>query len=299
MTPRTDISGFEHRQIKCGDITLHVAQIGQIRQDQGRPVIFLHGFPENWRAFAPIMSAMSDQFLCIAPDQRGYGLSDRPLKTADYQIDVLADDIANLVKTIGAGRVDIVAHDWGGLVAWHFAMRHSALLDRLVVFNAPHPFCLQEALNRDPAQRLASSYAAQFSLPRSHEAFLAKTQDELWEAFFGRDERNGWISHDGKTAILSAWQQIGAWEAMLNWYRASGFDFSGAQPKTRTRPSQIKAPTFLIWGADDPLFAKSVLDGHHDTCSDFKLEMVIGGGHSVFREEPERFATAVRNFLTR
>jgi epoxide hydrolase 4 len=284
---------FRFQHVMCGKVRLHFAEIGS-----GPPIIFLHGFPEPWRAFAPMMTALAPKFECIAPDQRGYGKSDRPLDSDAYAIDQLADDIALLIKKMGLKRAHIVAHDWGGLVAWHFAGRHPKLLGRLVVFNAPHPYCLQAALDSDPDQRLASSYAYQFSQPKSHEALNARGPDALWSAFFGADETAGWMSPTDKAAILENWAQPDAWLTMLNWYRAADFDYSVGAKANRPKPSIIAAPTLLIWGQKDPLFAPSALIGHCDFIADFRLEMIKEGGHSVFRQFPDQCAALVGDFLS-
>jgi epoxide hydrolase 4 len=284
---------FQFKHISCGNITLHVAEIGS-----GSPVIFLHGFPEHWRAFGPMMEQLAPEFTCIAPDQRGFGKSDRPLDVDAYTMDVLADDIAHLIKAIGLKRAHIVAHDWGGLIGWHFAGRHPNLLDRLVVFNAPHPYCLQVALDGDPAQRLASGYAQQFSQPRSHDDLNARGADALWKSFFGDDELAGWLSQTEKAAILENWRQKDAWCTMLNWYRAAGFDYDGCAQAKRLAPIVIEAPTLLVWGQQDPLFARSVLSGHAGFVTNFRLELMTDGGHSVFRQYREQCSRLVRDFLS-
>jgi epoxide hydrolase 4 len=288
------MSKFQSKHVKANGIGLHVAQIGS-----GPPIIFLHGFPEHWRAFAPMMEKLADAFLCIAPDQRGNNLSNRPKGSDAYTIDTLADDIAGLVTALNLGRVHMVAHDWGGLVAWHFASKHPQLLDRLVIFNAPHPFCLQRALDTDPAQREASRYAAQFAVEDSHEVMSSRDANELWTAFFGVDEANGWLNQDEKNAIASAWAQEGAWEAMLNWYRAAKFDYSGYALAVRTPPEPIEAPTLLVWGDADPLFTPSALDGLGDIAPKCQIKNIQGGGHCAFREDLERCTLLVGDFLTK
>lgn len=293
MSSHQPSHAFHFQYIVCSDIRLHVAELGS-----GQPVIFLHGFPEHWRAFAPLMQALAPGFRCIAPDQRGYGKSDRPLGSDAYSIDQLADDIALLIQALGLARAHIVAHDWGGLVAWHFASRHRELLDRLVIFNAPHPSCLQAALDGDSDQRLASSYADQFSQPKSHEALNARDPEALWSAFFGNDEAAGWLSSTDKAAILENWSQADAWSTMLNWYRAAGFDYSGNLQVNRPKPAIIDAPTLLIWGQNDPVFASSALKGHRDFILDFRLEMLAEGGHSVFRQYREKCNALVSEFLS-
>jgi epoxide hydrolase 4 len=290
----SEFSKFQLSHIGANGIDLHVAQIGR-----GPPVIFLHGFPEHWRAFAPMMEKLANMFACIAPDQRGNNLSDRPKGVCAYTIDTLADDIAGLVVALNLGRVHIVAHNWGGLVAWHFANKHPQLLDRLVIFNAPHPFCLQRALNTDPAQREASRYAAQFAVEDSHEVMSSRDANELWTSFFGADEAKCWLNQDDKNAIVSAWEPEGAWEAMLNWYRAAPFDYSGTSVEWQIPPEPIEAPTLLVWGDADPLFTSSALRGLGDIAPKCQLEIIVGGGHCVFREDLEGCTGLVRDFLTK
>jgi epoxide hydrolase 4 len=287
-------SNFQLSHIGANGIDLHIAQIGR-----GPPVIFLHGFPEHWRAFAPMMEKLAKTFQCIAPDQRGNNLSDRPHGVRAYAIDRLADDVAGLVAALNLERVHIVAHDWGGIVAWHFASRHPQLLDRLVIFNAPHPFCLQRALDTDPAQVAASSYAAQFAAHDSHKLMSAKGPEELWRAFFGADEAKGWLNQDDKHAILSAWTPMGAWEAMLSWYRAAPFDYSGNAAAVRTPPEPVVVPTLLVWGDADPLFTSSTLDGLSEIAPKCQLEIIRGGGHCAFREDLESCTLLVIDFLTK
>lgn len=283
---------FQLSYVVANNIVLHIAETGV-----GPPIIFLHGFPEHWRAFAPMMRQLGSQFHCLAPDQRGNNLSSRPIGIEAYQIDTLADDVAGLVSALGLIRVHIVAHDWGGLVAWHFASRYPDLLRRMVVFNAPHPFCLQNALDIDAGQRAASLYAAQFAQKDSHLAPMFQNPESLWSGFFAKDETNGWLNDADKWAILNAWQPEGAWQAMLNWYRAAGFDYSGSNNTEREVPIKVVAPTLLVWGEADTLFAPSSLHGLSDIVPDLHIKMIKDGGHCAFRENLDGCVSIVRSFL--
>ena len=293
MTSLCASLGFDEKPIVCGAITLNVGTIGE-----GPPVVFLHGFPEHWRAFSPMMKSLSSRYHCIAPDQRGFGQSSRPHAENDYRIDFLADDIAYLIAAYGYQQVDIVAHDWGGLVAWHFGSRHRDLVRNMVIFNAPHPYCLQLALDTDPAQRAASSYAAQFARADSHKAFEAKTDSETWDAIFGKDFAKGLLSQDDKAIQIAQWKQDGAWEAMLNWYRAAGFDYSGNPSQCRQPPKPVTSPTLLVWGRNDALFAPSTLVGLGEIAPNCEIREIEGAGHCVFRERPSFCAQLVEEFLS-
>jgi epoxide hydrolase 4 len=289
----TQTSQFSFNRLDCGQVRLHVAQIGS-----GPPIIFLHGFPEHWRAFAPMMMALSGRFTCIAPDQRGYGLSDRPEDTQAYHLDSLAADVAGLVTALGYQKVSIVAHDWGGLVAWHFAGLYADLLERLVVFNAPHPFCLQAALDGDPDQRKASSYAAGFASMEVESLLADQDQSALWDRFFAADAAKGILTPRDKAAQIALWGKPGAWQAMLNWYRAAGFDYSGHAGKARPAPPRIDVPFLLVWGDSDPLFAPSALHGLTDIAPKCQIKVFANGGHAVFREQPQECAALIEAFLT-
>jgi epoxide hydrolase 4 len=288
----TTSSTFQQHFAQTNGINMHVVETGT-----GPPVLFLHGFPEHWRAFAPMMLALATEFRCIAPDQRGYNLTDRPNGSQNYTIDILASDIAGLIEALDTGPVDIVAHDWGGLVAWHFAGQYPHLLKRLVVFNAPHPVCLQHALDNDPAQREASAYAAQFASPSAHLTLATQGPAALWTTFFGADAAKGWLTPADKDAILTAWAKEGAWEAMLNWYRAAGFDYTGSPAAPRTTPPLIDAPALLVWGGRDTLFAPSVLQGLTKIAPHCQVHIVPEGGHSLFREDRAACVALVRDFL--
>lgn len=245
-----------------------------------------------------MMMALDGAFACIAPDQRGYGLSDRPTQTDAYHLDHLADDIAGLVQALGHQTVHIIAHDWGGLVAWHLGSRHPTLLERMVIFNAPHPYCLQAALDHDPNQRAASRYARAFSEPGAYEAMSEKDPSALWDNFFGIDAANGWLNEDDKAAQIAMWQQTGGWQAMLNWYRAAGFNYDGDPYAQRIPSVPVTVPTLLVWGDDDALFAPSALDGLRLIAPNCRVKVIQGGGHCVFREDLEACVTLVTEFLS-
>jgi len=284
---------FDVKPVQCGAVTLNVAMVGA-----GSPVIFLHGFPEYWRAFAPLMTNLSTHFLCIAPDQRGFGGSDRPKDPSAYTIDQLADDISNLIDAFGFKQVDIVAHNWGGLVAWHFGSRHRARVRKMVIFNAPHPVCFQRALDTDPDQRAASAYAAKFASPNSHAVFALKSASEHWDAFFGRDFAENWLNDNDIALQIAEWERDGAWETMLNWYRAAAFDYSGQFSGHRDVPPAILAQSILVWGDADALFAPSSLKGLAELAPNCEIKRIAGGGHCAFREDLPSATQLIKDFLS-
>ena len=147
---------LEHIEVQTNGISLHVAQAGP---EDGPLVIFLHGFPEFWYGWSKQIAFFAEQgYRVWAPDQRGYNLSDKPQGTRAYRVDTLAADVLGLIAAAGRERAFVVAHDWGGGVAWQAASMAPERIERMVVLNCPHPAALLWQLRKSPAQMLRSWY---------------------------------------------------------------------------------------------------------------------------------------------
>jgi pimeloyl-ACP methyl ester carboxylesterase len=141
-------------------VRLHVAEVGA-----GPLVVLLHGFPDDWRLWRPLMTGLADAgFRAVAVDLRGYGQSDEPRGIHRYVIRRLTQDVARLIEGLGGERASVVGHDWGGGIAWGFAMAYPTRLDKLVIQNAPHPRVFARAI-RNTRQWLRSAYILFFQLP--------------------------------------------------------------------------------------------------------------------------------------
>src|SRR5437762_4724804 len=151
---------IEHSRVNVGRLALHVAQLGS-----GPPVLLLHGFPAYWADWQGAMEALAAAgFRAIAPDLPGYGQSDRLSEVLDYRLPLLSADMAGLIRALGLASVRVIAHDWGGPVAYCLASEYRTLVERLIVINAPHPAQYRRALRRfDQLRR--SWYAFMFQLP--------------------------------------------------------------------------------------------------------------------------------------
>ena len=187
----------------------------------GEPILFLHGFPEShrtWRAVAPTLA--QDHFI-IAPDQRGFGASDRPDGVAAYATDRILEDLIALADTLELDRFTLVGHDWGGAVAWLAALRHPDRLKRLVIVNSPHPLVFQKSLIEDEAQRAASQYMNAFRNPAMEQGIAAMGLATFFDKSFGGHADLAAIPAEERARYLADWPQPGALTAMLTWYRAS------------------------------------------------------------------------------
>src|SRR5215469_10320740 len=158
-----------HNYAEVNGIRLHYAAEGQ-----GPLMLFLHGFPEFWYAWKDQLAEFGRDHLAVAPDMRGYNLSDKPADVEQYAVPHLVEDVRALASALNGGqRFTLVGHDWGGVVAWAFALAHPELLERLVIVNAPHPAIFQRELRGNPEQQLASRYMLLFREPRA-EALLCE-----------------------------------------------------------------------------------------------------------------------------
>jgi pimeloyl-ACP methyl ester carboxylesterase len=206
-----------HETVDLGDVKLHVARAGQ-----GPLMLFLHGFPEFWRAWQAQLEEFGADFLAVAPDQRGYNLSDKPADLAAYRPDKLIADIGKLADHYAPGQTfTLVAHDWGGAIAWGYAIAQPQRLDKLVIINAPHPGRFAEALRTDKGQQAASQYMRFFRDPSAESVLSANNFQTLWERTFAPLHAAGMVDDAFKAEYLAAWGQPGALTGGLNWYRAT------------------------------------------------------------------------------
>src|SRR5579864_3142484 len=141
-------------------VKIHYASLGS-----GPLIIMIHGFPDFWYTWRNQMEALSDSYQCVAIDQRGYNLSDKPKGVENYSMALLVSDVAAVIKSLGREKAIIVGHDWGGFVAWTFAMTNPQMTDKLIILNLPHPRGLMRELARNPQQQKNSQYARNFQLP--------------------------------------------------------------------------------------------------------------------------------------
>jgi pimeloyl-ACP methyl ester carboxylesterase len=274
---------LEREQVKANGLSFEVHTAGDPASD--RLALLLHGFPEHafsWRHQLPLFAKLG--YRVWAPNQRGYGGSDKPRGVANYRIDALVSDVAGLIDASGARRVTLVGHDWGGLVAWELAARRARPLDHLVIMNVPHPARFREELARNPAQRRRSLYALFFQLPWLPEWLMRRNGAALIdEAFRGMAIDKSRFPDDALAVYRRNVLQPGAATAMLNWYRAAGRRFGALGREQRP----IETPTLLIWGEEDTALGKETTFGTDRYVKDLTVRYLPGVSHWVQQEAPE------------
>jgi len=276
--------------VSVGDLELHAVVAGP---EEGPLALLLHGFPEcwySWRHQIPVLARAGYRF--VVPDQRGYNLSEKPRGVGSYQIDHLTADSLGLIGALGHERATVIAHDWGGAVAWRLAMDYPRAVERLVILNAPHPVAFAQALATDWSQRLKSWYIAFFQVPWLPEALLSLSPLASARLFFRATAvRRAAFSEADLEVMAAALAQPGALSAMIDWYRAA-FRY---RPARRARP--IEAPTLLLWAEQDVALGRSLTQGLERWVPDLEIHYIAGCGHWVQNEAPAEVNARLLDFL--
>jgi pimeloyl-ACP methyl ester carboxylesterase len=281
---------LRHATCSTNGIRLHVVESGP---KDGPPVILLHGFPEFWYGWRHQIGPLADAGLrVLAPDQRGYGASEKPESVAAYALDTLADDVAGLIGSTGSPRAAVVGHDWGGIVAWWVAVKHPERVESLAVLNAPHPIAFRRYLRTSPRQLLKSWYTFYFQLPWLPEAMFRRGNWRRLTEALRRTSRPGTFTEADLERYRGAWSEPGAITAMINWYRAA----------KRYRPvpppdSRIHVPAMLIWGTRDRFLDRGLAKESLGQCDHGRLEFIEDATPWVQHEEPERVNRSLLDFL--
>ncbi len=283
-------------------VTLKVAQGGPA---DGEPIILLHGFPESHRTWREVAPALAEEYRVLAPDQRGFGASDKPVGVEKYKADETVADILALADAYGIGRFTLVGHDWGGAIAWAAALKHGDRINALVIVNAPHPWIFQRSVIDDREQRAASQYIRAFQSPMMEKSIDAMGLDSFFEKTFGSHADLASIPDEERRAYLDDWKREGALTAMLNWYRASNIVVPApeeGEPRpawTRSPFPRVTVPTLVIWGMQDKALLPLQLDGLNMLVDDLEVVRVEEAGHFIPWERPEPVVTAIRAFMKR
>ena len=277
----------------------------------GRPgdpvLVFLHGFPEAAFVWDALLEHFGDRYRCIAPNLRGFERSSTPLDVEAYRAKHIVSDISELLDTFG-GRVEaLVAHDWGGAVAWNLAAQRPAAMRRLVIVNSPHPATFLRDLQTNPAQQAASAYMNFLCRPDA-EALLAEDDfARLWRLFENmgaadpRRPGGGWLTSAVRDQYRAVWRQ--GLTGPCNYYRASpvrpptGADDPMLALRFPREAVTVRVPTLVIWAEDDIALLLGLIDGLEAYVPDLRLVRIAGASHWIVHERPERIAAEIESVL--
>jgi len=305
-TEKPDVlNQFKHGTLDLynGTIQLHYVEAG----DPQKPfVLALPGFPEFWYAWHNQLTEFQNDYRIVALDLRGYGESSKPSAVSEYTMDKLVEDVRQVIEILGNGKCFLLGHDWGGTVAWNVAIQHPDLIEKLIIFNSPHPKPFQDALTGfgNLKQKLRSEYMFFFMLPRVPEITI-KAHDfalliaGLTKPPFGCRNPKAMTEQD-----IAAWKynfaQPGALTGGLNYYRANVPDI--IHPKKpadgKTQSFLVKPPTLIVWGTKDAYLENELASQSLKYCQNGKLHAIEGASHWVQFDRPDLVNPVVREFLS-
>lgn len=275
-------SGISVRFIEANGLRFELAECGS----GDRLALCLHGFPElnvSWRQQMPMLAAKG--WRVWAPNMRGYGATSRPEGVRAYALDHLTQDVAALIDASGAKEVMLIAHDWGAIVAWVFAIRRLRPITRLVILNVPHPKVGEREI-RKWRQFWKSWYIFFFQIPWLPERLLLrKGASAIRRTLIGND----------LNIYTAAVQRPGAMAAMINYYRA----LLRHRDSVDLGDARIDVPTLMVWGEEDVALNIGCTEGTEEWVADFTLHRLPGISHWVQVEAPEAVNRIMGEWLDR
>ena len=268
----------KHGYADCGGVRIHYATLGK-----GPLVVMIHGFPDYWYTWRHQMDALSDSYQVVAIDMRGYNRSDKPAGVESYKMKHLVADVRAVIGHFKKEKATIVGHDWGGAVAWNFAMRHPKACDKLIILNLPHPWGLARELANNPAQQKNSQYARNFQKPGAHEKLSARGL-------------SGWVKDKAaKDKYREAFERSD-FEAMLNYYKANYPREPYKAPEGA--PPKVEAPVLMFHGLKDwALLPGALNDTWRWLEKDLTLVTVPNSGHFVQQDAAATVSKTMRSWL--
>lgn len=285
-------SSIRHGYAQVGDVRLHYAECGAGE----RLVLLLHGFPECWYSWRHQLRALGSRFRVVAPDMRGFNLSDKPARVEEYRVSRLVDDVTGLIRHLGAREAAVVGHDWGGAVAWAVAERYPDYVSKLAALQTPPPAVW--AKNLTLRQLLRSWYMFFFQIPRLPEWWIRRDNFAVLERMMRATSRPGTFTDSDIAVYKSAMREPGALTAGLNYYRANLFALLRLRPGGHAPRERVRVPTLFIYGERDVAIIPETVRGVEDYVDAPYRELRLAhSGHWVQQEYAPEVTAALSSFL--
>lgn len=283
----TSSETWQHRDIITNGIRMHY-----VTQGEGPLIVLLHGFPEFWYSWRHQIPFLAEQgYTVVAPDLRGYNDTDKPRK--GYELPTLLRDIAGLITGLGREKAVIVGHDWGGVLAWAFAINYPHMTERLIVLNAPHPGAMQREM-RTLKQLRKSWYVFFFQLPWLPEyALLRDNASAVGRMLHGAALQKSAFPPEEIAKYQAAMSKPGAMTAALNYYR----QLLRRGPRAYAGHLHVSVPALLIWGVHDVALGVALTYNLEQWVPNLRIERIDDSGHWVQQEQPEKVNRLILAFL--
>jgi len=281
LTANADIEDrVEHGYADSNGVKIHYVSLGQ-----GPLIVMIHGFPDYWYTWRSQMDALSTNYQVVALDMRGYNLSDKPKGVENYDMRLLVGDVAAVIHHFGKNRAVIVGHDWGGAVAWQFAMNLPDMTEKLIILNLPHFRGLMRELAHNPEQQKNSQYARTFQEEDAHKTLTAEALA-------------AWVTEEAaRKKYIEAFRRSD-FEAMLNYYQQN---YPREPYVEDTSPIvKVKAPVLMFHGLKDPYLLHQALNGTWEWIdNELTLVTIPGASHFVHRDAADSVTRTMKMWLAR
>jgi pimeloyl-ACP methyl ester carboxylesterase len=263
-------------------------------------VLFLHGFPEAAFAWDEMLLRLAPAGRGVAPNLRGFERSSSPREVEAYRPRHLVADVAALIESLGGPLDLLVAHDWGGAVAWNLAATQPQLMRRLLIINSPHPATFLRELRTNPGQQRASAYMNFLCRPDAGQLLAENDYARLWP-FLEEPGGHAWLDEATRARYRAVWSM--GLEGGLNYYRASPLR-PARSPQDALHTLEIpdalatvRVPTTVLWGERDRALLPGLLEGLERWVPRLQVERVPDASHWIVHEQPERVWQAVARAL--
>lgn len=275
--------------------------------EPGRPLmLFLHGFPQGAFVWDDLLRHFSQPghggYRCIAPNLRGYAGSSAPADVQAYRPRHLVQDISALARALGGPSIAaLVAHDWGGAIAWNLAAQEPALLQRLVILNAPHPLIFARELAQSPAQQAASAYMNFLARPDAAQKLAEDDFRRLWALLrgMGTDQDSSWLDEAMQTQHRACWREGGGLAGPCAYYAATPLRPQPAEGRPALAPTlgRVEVPTLVIWGLRDQALLPGLLEGLQEHVPRLQVHRVADASHWIVHERSALVIEQITRFM--
>jgi len=302
---------MKHHTIDIESVKMHYVEDGpdSASHSSRQTIVFLHGFPEFCGTWHAQLDYFAKNYRVIAPDLPGYNLSDKPQEQSFFEVPNLIQFMAKFIQGVAPQeKIILVAHDWGGVIAWPIAAFFPQLIERLVILNAAHPSTFTREMIHNVEQRKKSEYIHELIAPDGVARLSANHHQYLKDEIFG-GMREGTLSEAQRETYQHVWAQSGAVNGMLQYYRAmpqlapseKANSDKGEQVITTTQMKipniRITCPTLILWGEQDQAFVKENVDGVEEYVPDVRVKRFPDASHWLQHELPKEVNHEIADFL--
>lgn len=286
--------GLSSKTMKVNGLNFHYVEKGT-----GELMLFLHGFPYFSESWFKQLHAFGKTYHAVAPDNRGYGYTDKPLGVNEYNIEKLVSDVEQMITVLSPDKkVILVGHDWGAGLAFAIGQIYPELVHKLIIINGVPSNAFMNVLENSAEQRERSKYVAKLDSWIAKLMFAVSGPDLIWRGIAKLHEE-GHVDDRFKSAFLAAWEQPGAAQAAVNWYVANFPDFDNIQEEHYwpSKQAKVTVPTLLIRSKNDPAFTDDAFNAIPHFVEQLTVKVIDTSSHAPFIDHAEEVMDHMYTFL--